>query len=109
MALRRALATMSIVISTPITWPLEPSSRAARKQSKPAPLPKSRTVSPPRNAAADNGVPQPRSRSAPSGTAASSSSEYPTNVAESPRPSELLLPEQQEAGLSRAQQVPESA
>jgi len=43
-------------MSTPITLPVGPTWRAARKQSKPAPLPRSRTVSPGRSAAADNGV-----------------------------------------------------
>ena len=42
----RALETMSGVMSTPMTVPLAPTWRAARKASKPAPLPRSSTVSP---------------------------------------------------------------
>ena len=40
-ALARALASISCVMSTPITCPAGPTWRAARKQSKPAPLPRS--------------------------------------------------------------------
>ena len=45
-ALRRALLTMSAVMSTPIIRPASPTDFAARKQSKPPPLPRSSTVSP---------------------------------------------------------------
>ena len=48
---------------------------AARKQSKPPPLPRSSTVSPGRSAAMAWGLPQPRPRSAPSGTLSRSASE----------------------------------
>src|SRR5207244_12368057 len=90
-----------------ITVPLGLAGCPARKQSKPAPLTRSRTVSPDRSAAAGNGVPHPRPRSAPSGTAAMSSSEYPRRAAES-----LVLPtlpQQLETGaLFWRQQFPDT-
>ena len=50
------------VMSKLITWPVSPTARAARKQSKPAPLPRSSTVSPGRNDARAIGFPQPNPR-----------------------------------------------
>src|ERR1700736_6203762 len=64
--LLRALAGLDHVAPT---W------RAARKQSKPAPLPRSTTISPSFRAAIACGLPQPSPRLAPSGAAASSASE----------------------------------
>jgi len=55
--------------------PAGPTCRAARKQSIPAPLPRSTTTSPGRIAASACGLPQPSPRSAPSGKEASSASE----------------------------------
>src|SRR5208283_52841 len=46
LAFALALSIISGVMSTPITLPLLPTLLAAKKQSKPAPAPKSRTVSP---------------------------------------------------------------
>ena len=74
-ALARAFSSMASVISTPITRPAGPTLRAARKQSKPAPLPRSSTVSPGCIAATACGLPQDRPRFAPSGSVASSSAE----------------------------------
>ena len=45
-AFSRAFFSISCVMSTPITCPVSPTWPAARKQSKPAPLPRSITVSP---------------------------------------------------------------
>ena len=73
----RDSATISCVMSTPITVPCCPTARAARKQSNPPPLPRSRTVSPGFRAAMACGFPHPRPRLAPSGAPASSSGEYP--------------------------------
>jgi len=64
-------------MSTPITFPLSPTFLEARKQSNPAPEPRSRTVSPSLREASATGFPHPRLRFAPSGTDASSSSPYP--------------------------------
>ena len=64
-----------MVISTPITLPDFPTFFAARKQSKPAPEPKSRTVSPSFIDASAVGFPQPNPRFEPSGTALISLSE----------------------------------
>mmetsp|Transcript_9723 Transcript_9723/g.28734 ORF Transcript_9723/g.28734 Transcript_9723/m.28734 type:complete len:208 (-) Transcript_9723:369-992(-) len=63
-AVDRALASISGVMSTPMTWPVLPTCWAAMKQSMPAPLPRSTTTSPGCNAAAMSGLPQPRPRSA---------------------------------------------
>src|SRR5205823_408470 len=73
-AFSRALAIISGVMSTPMTLPVLPTRLAARKQSKPAPLPRSSTVSPGSSAAIAWGFPQPSPRSAPSGAAFRSSS-----------------------------------
>src|ERR1700730_15836202 len=74
-AFSRAFFSISWVMSIPITRPLAPTCAAARKQSKPAPLPRSITTSPGFRAAIACGLPQPSPRLAPSGTAASSASE----------------------------------
>ena len=63
---------MASVMSTPITRPVGPTWRAARKQSNPAPLPRSSTVSPGFMAATACGLPQESPRFAPSGSVASS-------------------------------------
>ena len=65
-------------MSTPMTLPVLPTLRAARKLSNPAPDPRSRTTSPSLRDAKARGLPQPRPRFAPSGTAARSASEYPS-------------------------------
>ena len=72
-ALERAFDTMSGVMSTPITRPVSPTSRAARKQSKPPPEPRSTTTSPGFSAAIALGLPHPRPMSAPCGTESRSS------------------------------------
>src|SRR4030043_1445507 len=77
MALLLAFSTISGVISTPITLPPPPTLLAARKQSNPAPEPRSRTVSPSFNDARATGLPHPRPKFAPSGTVFNSSSVYP--------------------------------
>jgi hypothetical protein len=77
-AFARALLTMSGVMSTPITRPVGPTCRAARKQSMPPPLPRSSTVSPGRSAAIARGFPQPRPMLAPSGKRSSSALVYPS-------------------------------
>src|SRR6266446_7533141 len=74
-AFSRAFFSISWVMSIPITRPFAPTCPAARKQSKPAPLPRSTTTSPALRAAIACGLPQPSPRLAPSGTAASSVSE----------------------------------
>ncbi len=74
-AFSRALLSISCVMSTPMTPPSGPTCLAASRQSNPAPLPRSTTVSPGRIAAIACGLPQPRPRLAPSGTAANSSAE----------------------------------
>ncbi len=74
----RALLIIAGVISTPMTRPLPPTDFAAKKQSKPPPLPKSSTVSPGFNAAMAWGLPQPNPMFAPAGTAPISSAEYPS-------------------------------
>ncbi len=74
-ALRRASSTMSVVMSTPMTCPSGPTCRAARKQSKPPPAPRSRTRSPGFSAAMAVGLPHPRPRLAPSGMVARSPAE----------------------------------
>jgi hypothetical protein len=74
-ALALALSTISQVMSTPMTFPLDPTFSAARKQSNPAPDPRSRTLSPSLIDARAMGFPQPRPRFDPVGTADSSSSE----------------------------------
>src|SRR5262245_28549212 len=74
----RARSSMAGVMSTPITRPSGPTSRAARKQSMPAPLPRSSTASPGASCACASGLPQPRPRSEPSGTAARCASLYPS-------------------------------
>ena len=73
-ALSRALFSISCVMSTPITRPSGPTCRAASRQSKPAPLPRSISTSPGFRAAIACGLPQPRPRLAPSGTACRSAS-----------------------------------
>ena len=67
-ALARARSTISGVMSIPMTRPAGPTRSAARKQSKPAPEPRSSTVSPGVSDASATGLPQPRPRLAPSGT-----------------------------------------
>lgn len=62
-------------MSTPMARPVEPILEEARKMSKPAPLPRSTTVSPSRRLAMAKGLPQLSPRLAPSGMLASSSSE----------------------------------
>mmetsp|Transcript_15243 Transcript_15243/g.64343 ORF Transcript_15243/g.64343 Transcript_15243/m.64343 type:complete len:214 (+) Transcript_15243:623-1264(+) len=69
----RALASMSGVMSTPTTKPSRPTSSCARKQSTPAPQPRSSTVSPRFSAARRTGVPHPTPRSASPATARSAS------------------------------------
>ena len=54
-----ARASMAGVMSTPMTRPCGPTALAARKQSMPAPLPRSSTVSPGRKSALSSGLPQP--------------------------------------------------
>src|SRR3990172_7564765 len=78
LAFSRAFSIISGVISTPMTFPVFPTLFAARKQSKPAPAPRSRTVSPFLKVARATGFPQPRPKFAPSGTTFSSSSVYPS-------------------------------
>ena len=77
-ALARARSTISGVMSTPTTRPSGPTRSAARKQSNPAPEPRSSTVSPGASDARATGLPHPRPRFAPSGTRSSSSRSYPT-------------------------------
>ena len=55
----RASSSISGVMSTPITRPLGPTCRAARKTSMPPPEPRSRTVSPGCGSSAAIGAPQP--------------------------------------------------
>ena len=57
-----ALYNMSGVMSTPITNPSGPTRSDARKQSTPAPHPRSTIVSPSFGQAKDTGLPQPRPR-----------------------------------------------
>ena len=64
----RALSSISVVMSTPITFPFGPTFFAVKKQSKPPPEPKSTTVSPSFSIANATGFPQPKFKSAPSGT-----------------------------------------
>ena len=52
-------------MSTPITSPPPPTLRAARRQSRPAPEPRSTTTSPGASCASDTGLPQPSTRSVP--------------------------------------------
>jgi hypothetical protein len=98
-ALLRALLIISGVISTPMTRPVSPTWRAAKKQSKPAPQPRSNTTSPGFNSAIASGLPQPSPRLAPAGTADNSSSEYPSfadtslGVPQHPEEAEQQLPE----------------
>ena len=72
-ALARAFSSIASVMSTPITRPAGPTLRAASKQSKPAPLPRSSTVSPGSSPATACGLPHDSPRFAPSGSVASSS------------------------------------
>ena len=58
-ALLLARLIMSTVMSTPITLPSGPTWWAARKQSMPPPLPRSRTVSPGLSSAMATGLPHP--------------------------------------------------
>src|SRR4030042_372799 len=77
----RALSIISGVISAPITFPVSPTFLAARKQSNPAPEPRSITVSPWRNEESATGFPHPRPKFAPLGTARRSFSVYPMFLA----------------------------
>jgi hypothetical protein len=70
-----AFSSISGVMSTPMTCPVLPTLPDARKQSKPAPEPRSRAVSPSFKDAMAVGLPQPSPRLAPSGTDFISSSE----------------------------------
>ena len=74
-AFRLALASISSVMSTPWTLPVGPTRWAARKASRPAPLPRSRTTSPAFRPARAVGLPQERPRLAPSGRVANSAAE----------------------------------
>ena len=74
-ALRRAFASISAVISTPMARPVAPTLRPAMKTSNPPPAPRSSTTSSRRNAAIAVGLPQDKPMFAPSGSAASSSLE----------------------------------
>ncbi len=78
LAFSRALATISAVMSTPMTLPRGPTCRAARKQSNPPPAPRSSTISPFLSMAMACGFPQPSPMFASSGTAPSSFFEYPS-------------------------------
>src|SRR5687768_6322032 len=94
----RALASISGVMSTPITRPAGPSTGEARKASKPAPQPRSNTVWPGLSEAIASGLPQPSPRLAPAGTAVVSAAEYPSaweTLAESCMPDAAWSPEQQ--------------
>src|SRR4030042_3301338 len=90
-------------MSTPMTRPFLPTLLAARKQSNPAPEPRSSTVSPALREARATGFPHPSPRLAPSGTLSTSSSEYPTLLLAS-RADWVLL--QHEALLLWLQQEP---
>src|SRR2546426_546650 len=85
-------------MSTPMTLPSGPTSRAARKASTPAPDPRSRTVSPRLGSASPIGFPHPRPRLAPSGIAAFSSALYPRfavpQAASAPAPAACASPQQ---------------
>mmetsp|Transcript_136250 Transcript_136250/g.240821 ORF Transcript_136250/g.240821 Transcript_136250/m.240821 type:complete len:216 (-) Transcript_136250:246-893(-) len=76
-ALFSARTTSSADKSTPMVRPSGPTFSAARKESIPNPLPKSKTVSPALRVTALNGLPTPCMRSTSSPMKASSSSEYP--------------------------------
>src|SRR5210317_1981475 len=73
------LEIMSGVMSTPITFPVSPTSLAAKKLSNPPPLPRSTTVSPALREPMATGLPQPSPMFAPSGTLSISPFEYPIN------------------------------
>ena len=66
--------------------PARPTLAAAKKQSSPAPLPRSSTTSPGCSCALTSGLPHPRPRFASGGTSASSSGVYPTLTDISPAP-----------------------
>lgn len=68
-------------MSTPMALPLEPIFVEARKMSKPAPLPRSMTVSPSLRLVMASGLPQLRPRLASSGMLDNSSSLYPNDLA----------------------------
>ena len=69
-----AFCIITSVISTPITFPVDPTYFDAMKQSIPAPDPRSSTVIPSFRSANAAGVPHPKPRSAPSGIACLSAS-----------------------------------
>ena len=77
----RALASISGVMSTPITLPDAFTFSPAWNTSKPPPLPRSTTVCPSRNAAMATGLPQESPIFAPSGSLARDSASYPTAAA----------------------------
>src|SRR4030042_1657114 len=91
-------------MSTPITLPLFPTLLAARKQSNPAPDPRSSTVSPSFKEASASGLPHPSPRLAPSGTLSISASEYPALLLASL--AEAVLLQQQDDLLLGVQQEP---
>src|SRR5512136_2250683 len=64
-------------MSTPMTFPLDPTLLAAIKTSIPPPDPRSRTVSPSLSDASATGLPQPSPMFAASGTFLRSTSVYP--------------------------------
>lgn len=72
---------VTLVISTPIAFPFSPTFLAARKTSIPAPLPRSRTVSPSLTFANPTGFPQLKPRFVLSGRDARSSAVYPNAMA----------------------------
>ena len=62
----RAASIMASVMSMPITRPVSPTCRAAMSRSRPAPEPRSSTVSPARTPAKASGFPQPNEADAAS-------------------------------------------